>query len=143
MKNILALTICLFAVLLLPNAAHAESVAKNMTDLRESIQTVREKLVVLLVITDKDKQAQYIEEIKLLSQDIDDKLSTLQKSNISEELAEKLMEFKSVWATFKITRDTEIVPNLLSGDPDKINEAKKIAKTIQAERFQKMQALLR
>lgn len=142
MKNIFIITLCLLSLLLLPINAQANGIAKTMSELKESVQTVREKLVVLLVVTDKDKQMQYIDEIKFLSQAIDDRLSTLQKSHISKELAERLMEFKSVWTAFRITRDTEIIPNLLSGDTDKINEAKTIARTIQAERFQKMQALL-
>lgn len=138
-KNILTLAVCLLSMFLLPNNAYAD----GMRDLKESVQAVREKLVVLLVTTDKDKQAKRIEGIEQLSQDIDVKLKALLEDKKTPENTKKnLAEFQSIWTAFRTTRDMEIIPNLLSGDSAKISDAKKIARTIQAERFQKMQILL-
>jgi len=139
MKNIVAVSLCLFSLLLGPVFALADEVA----DIRASIQSVRENLVVLLVTTDEQKQMKRREEIRLLTQGIDTQLSLLQRRQIPEELAERLTEFKLIWGEFKTTRDQEIIPRLLSGEKVKVKEAKVIARTIQAERFQKMQSLLK
>lgn len=139
MKNTITLIICLMAIFLMPVSALAD----ERSDLKESVQAVREKLVVLLVTTDKNKQTAHIEDIKQLSQDINIKLKTLlEDKKTSEDVKKKLTEFQLVWITFRTTRDTEIIPRILSGDEDKIKEAKTITRTIQAERFQKMQVLL-
>lgn len=133
------LAIVLSFILLLPFDTRAD----DMSDLKTAVQAVREKLVVLLVITDKNKKLAQIEEIKEVSQRIDNKLKTLQENKaLSKEVQKNLVEFQTVWDAFRSTRDTQIVPYLLSGDKEKIIEAKRIARTIQAERFQKMQALL-
>lgn len=139
MKNPLVIFPILFTALLLPRG----TLADNMSDLKESVQTVREKLVVLLVVTDKDKQAAQVKDIKQLSQEIDAKLKALlEDKKTSDDVKKKLVKFQEIWMAFRTTRDTQIIPNLLSGDADKIKETKTIARTIQAERFQKMQALL-
>jgi hypothetical protein len=111
--------------------------------LKELTQAVREELVVLLVTTDKTKQAAHIEHIKKLSRDIDAKLKLLLADRkIPEELKQRLTQFQLTWSAFRTTRDGEIIPRLLSGEEEKIKEAKALARTVQAERFQKMQALL-
>ena len=138
MKNLLVLLLVLFTFLL-PQGA----VADDISDLKESVEAVREKLVVLLVATDKEKQAAQVKNIKQLSQEIDTKLDVLLKSEkTSEKVKKKLVEFQEIWAAFRTTRDTQIIPNILSGDEEKIKEAKIVARTTQAERFQRMQALL-
>ncbi len=49
--------------------------------------------------------------------------------------AKAAADFKALWDQFKITRDTQIIPAIYSGDAD---EAKKIADGIQSERLSKM-----
>lgn len=138
-KDTIYFVVAIYMLTCIPNIGFAA----DMSDLREMVQTVREKLVVLLVTTDKAKQAARAENIKQLSQDIDARLqSLLEDEETPEDLKKKLAEFQLVWGTFKIMRDMEIIPYLLSGEEGKIKEAKTIARTIQAERFQKMQSLL-
>jgi hypothetical protein len=138
-KNTYFFVIAIFIIGFIPTIGFAA----NVSELREDIQAVREKLVVLLVTTDNLKQAVRIEDVKQLSQDIDVKLKMLlEDDKTSEDLKKKLTEFQSVWNTFRATRDTEIIPRILSGEDTKIKEAKTIARTTQAELFQKMQSLL-
>ncbi len=52
-------------------------------------------------------------------------------------------EFKKTWDAFKETRDTKIVPAFEKGDAEMQAEAKKLATTIQKERFIKMMEKLK
>lgn len=118
--------------------------ADEISQLSELVQKVREKLIVLLATTDKKKQVVYVDEIRQLSKDIDTTLEAIKdEERASVELKQKLLEFEAIWIAFRTTRDQEIIPAILSGDQGKIEEAKRIAITTQAERFQKMQILLR
>lgn len=53
--------------------------------------------------------------------------------------AAKIADFKAIWAEFKNTRDSQIIPAIQAGKKD---EAKTLADGIQAERIGKMKALL-
>lgn len=118
--------------------------ADEISELSELVQEVREKLIVLLATTDKKKQVVYVDEIRQLSKDIDTTLEAIKdEEGTPVELKQKLLKFEAVWVAFRTTRDQEIIPAILSGDQGKIEEAKRIATTTQAERFQKMQILLR
>lgn len=141
MKKMIVLIACWGMILVISTISLANE--NRMSELRESVQTVREKLVVLLSTKDKGKQASCIKDIQQLSQVIDTRVRKLLADEKTPTiLQEKLTQFQAVWTQFGITRDQEIIPRILGGDQSKVKEAKEIARTIQAERFQRMQSLL-
>ncbi len=139
MKNIAA-SIFLMAFIFIAISVPADEISK----LSGLVQKVREKLIVLIATTDKEKQEIYVDEIRQLSIDIDTTLEAIKdEEGTSTELKQKLLKFETIWIAFRTTRDQEVIPGILSGDQEKVVEAKRIALTIQAEQFQKMQTLLK
>lgn len=115
----------------------------NILTLHDSLQTIREKLLVLLITQDKNKQTELIKKISVLSEEIEIQARDMLNSpETRPEDKRKLTEFLPIWKDFKKTRDEEIIPRLLTGNAERLEEAKNLARTIQAERFQKMKLLL-
>jgi hypothetical protein len=135
MKKSIALLIGLCAIALTPAVSFAGS-----ADILTALQAARGKLVALIGTTDKGPQAALVAEVKAATKEVDAKVAaTLADPATAADLKTKLTEFKSVWAEFQRTRDTEIIPAVLAGDTEK---AKGLAQGIQVERFKKMSALL-
>ncbi len=128
MKKILALILCACAVTFMPVA----SLAANKADAMTAIKTAREKLVALIDTKEPGTQKMLIDEIHKASDEADKQLAALGGDA-------KAKEAKGVWEEFKKTRETQIIPAVQGGHPEK---AKEIATGIQKERFKKIMELL-
>lgn len=128
MKKTLALILCMSAVAFAPMTSFAASKADALT----AIKAAREKLVALIDTKEKAKQDVLIGEIHKASDEVDTQLTALSADAKAKEAA-------AVWAEFKKTRETEIIPAVQKGE---VAKAKEIAGGIQKERFKKMTELL-
>lgn len=128
MKKLLALILCASAIALAPMASLAASKSEAMT----ALKTAREKLVTLIDTKDKGAQTTLIGEIHKASDEVDSQLAALSADAKAKEAA-------TVWAEFKKTRETEIIPAVQKGD---VAKAKDLAGGIQKERFKKITDLL-
>ncbi|MBF0096983.1 MAG: hypothetical protein HQM04_09230 [Magnetococcales bacterium] len=97
---------------------------------KAALMEARDNLVGLLAESDKAAQEKRVEAIKQASAKVDEQVA---KNGAA------LQGFADVWQPFKVTRDGDIVPKIMAG---KIEEAKALATTVQAERFKKMLDIL-
>ena len=135
MKKIISLAFlaCTLSLIAMPSLA-------SSADILTALQAARGKLVSLISTTDKGTQSALVEEIKKATKEVDAKVdATLADPATTADTKTKIGEFKTIWAEFQKTRDTEIIPAVLAGEADK---AKSLAQGVQVERFKKMSALL-
>lgn len=114
------------------------SLAASPADgIKSALVTAREKLLAMLEAPDAASLDKLQVEITKASQAVDAGI----KSALSDKSApqDKYKELKALWEQFRKTRDSELIPALRAGKKD---EAKAIAKGVQAERYGKMQAML-
>ena len=128
MKKTLALILCMGAVALASTASFAASKAEALA----AMKTAREKLVALIDTKEKGTQDTLISEIQKASSEADAQLAALPDDAKAKEAA-------TIWADFKKTRETEIIPAVQKGETAK---AKEIASGIQKERFKSIMGLL-
>lgn len=128
MKRTLALILCMSAIALAPMATFAASKGEAVA----ALKTAREKAVALLDAKEKGAQDALIAEINKASAEVDSQLGALSADPKAKEAA-------TVWAEFKKTRETEIIPAVQKGD---VAKAKEIAGGVQKDRFKKMTDLL-
>jgi hypothetical protein len=124
-----------------PAAAVAPAGGPSSADVWAAVQLVRQKGIALSQTGDKTQQEVIVEEIKAATQEVNTKVAAVEANPAtSAELKTKLVEFKTVWAEFQQTRDSEVIPALLAGDRGK---AIQLGTTVQAERLRRMFGLLR
>lgn len=115
------------------NSATVDEVANALTEARAN-------LLQMLNSSDKAAQEGLKTKIEAASKKVDDALAALSTDKaFAGEKADQLKTFKTNWEDFKKTRETEIIPAILSG---KVDAAKALAKGVQAERMQKMKTAL-
>ncbi len=115
--------------------------AASPTDIAKALDRSREKMVELIRSSDIAAETALIDEVKRTSDVVDTSIdAVLADTTLSEEVRKNVMECKTVWEESKHTRDSEVIPAILAGNPD---AAKKLARNIQAPRFKKMQSLLK
>lgn len=129
-----ALALGTFALVLHAAVSFAATPADGI---KAALGTAREKLLAMLDASDAPTMDKLQAEISKASKSVDATLATALADKSAPQ--DKYKEFKTVWEQFAKTRDTELIPKLRAGKKD---EAKAIAKGVQAERFAKMQALL-
>lgn len=121
-------------------AATSSAFASPADDSLQALLAARQSLVTLLDTSDGAAQAKLEGEIVKHSKAVDAAVaSALSSKATSPESAGKFKEFKAVWDAFKKTRDSEILPAVHAG---KVDQAKALAKGVQAERVAKMKELL-
>ncbi|HEY6878880.1 MAG TPA: MCP four helix bundle domain-containing protein [Polyangiales bacterium] len=123
-------------ILLLASSA----LASPADDTLKSLLAARQSLVTMLDTTDGAAQSKLQGEIAQHTKSVDAAVAAaLADKATSADAAAKFKEFKSIWDAFKKTRDGEIVPAIRAG---KVDQAKALAKGVQAERLAKMKDLL-
>jgi methylphosphotriester-DNA--protein-cysteine methyltransferase len=115
--------------------------AATPADLGKNLDAARENMLKMLDATDAGvRDAAYLE-MKKATVALDSALAEIAASASDAQTA-KLREFKSTWEAFKATRDADLVPAALSGDAEKVKQAKEKAGAVQTERFAKMKQLI-
>ncbi|RFO95711.1 hypothetical protein DIC66_17105 [Rhodoferax lacus] len=109
--------------------------AGEFDDLRTEMTAARESLVTFVV--NKDKRG--VDQQKIVKESADKVSAHLAKMKAPAGKEAQFKELQDTWAAFKKTRETELVPAVLSGKDD---DAKKLANGIQKERYTKCQQLL-
>lgn len=112
----------------------------TVDDVANALGEARSNLLQMLNSTDKAAQEGLKTKIEAASSKLDTALTALlADKTMAADKIEQLKAFKTSWEDFKKTRESEIIPAILSGKAD---VAKGLAKGIQAERMQKMKAAL-
>ncbi len=109
--------------------------ANDFKDLRTKLTAARESLITMA--TDKTKRSP--EQQKLVKDTADTVSTALSKLKAPAGKEAQFKELQETWAAFKKTRETELVPAILSGKED---EALKIAGGVQKTRFAKCLSLV-
>jgi hypothetical protein len=128
LHSVLSLLLVTFA------AAHAFAGAPD--DAKSNLVKARENLIAMIEAPDASKYDAQIAEISKATKAVD---AALASALADKKASPALKDFKKTWEEFKKTRDTQIIPALKGGKKD---EAKALAKGIQAERYKKMTELL-
>lgn len=136
MKKIVQVLTTLLVSLLFTQLAQA---AVDADAIKTSLMTARENLVAMINAPAAD-QDKYQEEITKATKGVDDGVAAAvaDKETLPEQVT-KLEAFNKVWGEFKKTRDDEIIPAVKAG---KVEDAKQLASTIQAERMKEMKGTL-
>lgn len=113
--------------------------AGQIGDLKSTLTTTRQQTMAMLSEDDRAVLEMRYDDALKSSGDLDILLAEAMKSNLPRAVQSSLLEFKTTWEAFKKTRDSEIIPLLMSGDRLK---ARLMALSVQAPRFKKMNALL-
>jgi Four helix bundle sensory module for signal transduction len=108
--------------------------ANPASDACAALVDTRSALYSMLNAKDKSAQDALKSKVKETSTRLDSLLAGM--TGADTKLA---AEFKIVWDQFKATRDEQIIPAIDKGD---INDAKKIADSIQLERLSKMWGIM-
>ena len=135
MKPTLALFLAALSWLVLAAPAHAGPVG----DIKTTLATTRQQTMAMLSEDDHAVLEMRYEDALKSSKALDALLAAALKNDALRAAGPTLSQFKTVWETFKKTRDTDIVPALMAGSNLK---ARALAMTIQAPRFKKMNELL-
>lgn len=137
MKKIMQVFTTLLVSLLFTQMAQA---AVDADAIKTSLMTARENLVAMIGSPDATVQDKYQEEITKATKGVDDGVAVAlaDKETLPEQVT-KLEAFNKVWGEFKKTRDDEIIPAVKAG---KVEDAKQLATTIQAERMKEMKGTL-
>ncbi len=120
---------------LLAAAAHAGPVG----DIKSTLTTTRQQTMAMLSEDDHAVLEMRYEDALKSSKSLDSQLATALKNDALRGAQPTLAQFRTVWETFKKTRDQDIVPALMAGSNLK---ARAMAMTVQAPRFKKMNELL-
>lgn len=129
-------TVALGMMLLAAQWVQAASVA----DVQSSLMTARENLISMLAEQDKAKQEELKKKVDDASVSLEkDLASILADKATPEATVTQLKVFEAKWVEFKTTRDKELIPALLKGQ---LEQAKTLAKGIQADRFKQLKATL-
>lgn len=108
--------------------------AGEFGDLKKKISDAREAFVAML--KNKDKRGE--DQQKLVKDTADAVSAAIAKIKAPDGKLAQFKELADTWSNFKKTRETELVPMILSG---KQEEAEKIAGGIQKERMKKINDL--
>jgi len=131
MKKIVAMVCFAMLALLAAPWAHAQ----DFKDLRAKMTMAREALVAMA--TDKSKRG--ADQQKVVKDTANAVTALLSKLKAPAGKETQFKELGETWGAFKKTRETELVPLILSGKDD---EALKLAGGIQKERFNKCLSLV-
>lgn len=103
--------------------------------MKTALMAARTHLVAMIDAAEAD-QAKEEEGVTKATKELDDAITA---ASADKDKAEKVKEFQTVWEEFKKTRDEEIIPAIKAGKKD---DAKALAKGVQAERMAKMKTIL-
>lgn len=109
--------------------------AGEFTLLREQIVAARQTLVSMVLYREKRGPEQQ----KLVKETADRVSSTFSRLKPPVGKAAEFKELKDTWEAFKRTRETELVPAILSNDKEKYE---RIGAGVQKERLDRMYALI-
>ena len=123
-------SIALMVVFGLGLALVPAALADSRSDACVALGKARIALYSMLNTKEKSEQDALKAKVQAASTELDSVLAGMTGTD-----AEVAADFKAVWEQFKATRDKEIIPAIYEGNVD---DAKRIADGIQAERFGKM-----
>lgn len=112
--------------------------SQNVLKVRAGMEQARRALFQLILEKDEARQESVLLTIQGSTMLVDGGLKILRSDRVNSHVLEELESLRSVWEEFKHTRDTVIVPILLSGNRD---EALSLALNLQEQRFSDFTAI--
>lgn len=112
--------------------------AQNILKVRAGMEQSRRSLLQMLLEKDRARQQAAFASLNEATKLVDNGIALLQAEGLDNHVADELWNLRRTWEYFKYTRDTEIVPRLLSGKRD---EALWLALNLQEQRFKEFTAL--
>ena len=113
--------------------------AGPVVDIQGLLNQSRAETMAMLSEADKTVLEMRYDDALASSKKLDVRLEQALSDKTQQTQRASLEKFKEIWEVFKVTRDKEIVPMLMSGKQDK---ARALAKYVQFPRFQKMNQIL-
>lgn len=114
-------------------------ITEELLELRADLNRQLSLVMEMMVTTEKSDQEALAKDIKGRVKEIDEPLQALPVLRAGDpKFLSRLEELKSTLSAYRQTRDTESIPLIYGG---KIEEAKKLALGIQAERFEKIRSI--
>jgi hypothetical protein len=135
MKHVFATFLVFITCFVFPCFAQAGPVG----EIKSTLTTTRQQTMAMLSEDDHAVLEMRYDDALKSSKELDVLLAAALKNTALHAAQPTLAQFRTVWETFKKTRDEDIVPALMSGSRLK---ARAMALTIQAPRFKKMNELL-
>jgi methyl-accepting chemotaxis protein len=108
------------------------SVAISVADTATNLNAVRATLLGMMAAKDRGDQEKLHATIQQLTKQIDGSFERLRGRGLSDELRTKLTKVQETWQAFRDTRDRELIPAIYDG---RLDDARKLATGVQAERF--------
>lgn len=97
---------------------------------------IRRALLMMMVVSERSDKERWHQAVRSTAEDIARTIQRLlARNNGDQNISRKLEELNKVRLAFKETRDTELIPLIYD---NKIEEAKRLALGIQAERFERI-----
>ncbi|HZY30547.1 MAG TPA: methyl-accepting chemotaxis protein, partial [Candidatus Methylomirabilis sp.] len=113
--------------------------ASDLLTLRTELNGVRAALLMMVWMTKRSDQEAWHQDVKDRTKEIDERIARLlDRGRNDPKLLRGLEELQTLWNAFRQTRDTQLIPLIYKG---KIEEAKKLALDIQAERYLKFRSI--
>lgn len=135
MKLTRTLLLALLAWLSLASSVQAGPVG----DIKSRLTATRQQTMAMLSEDDRAVLEMRYDDALKSSKELDTLLAATLKNEALRAAQPTLTQFRATWEAFKKTRDSEIVPLLMSGERLK---ARFMALTVQAPRFKQMNELL-
>lgn len=111
----------------------------DLLTLKANVDEVRTALLTMMSMSDKEAKESWHHSVKESTDQIEKiRQGLLARNKDESDILHKLEELNTVWTDFKQTRDTQLIPLIYEG---KIEDAKKIALGIQADRYKKMRSI--
>lgn len=120
----------------------AEVEYSNAVDLAVAVSLqneIRGNMWKLLATNDREVQQALLDEIQLISKDIDERMTALFSRDLEDiQMHERLNEYEQARTEFTNMRESEVMPRVMSGD---IDGAMEISSGIQSERMDRLRQL--
>ena len=113
--------------------------ASDLLTLRTELNGVRAALLMMVWMTKRSDQEVWHQDVKDRTKEIDERIARLlDRGRNDPKLLRGLEELQTPWNAFRQTRDIQLIPLIYEG---KIEEVKKLALGIQAERYLKFRSI--
>lgn len=112
--------------------------AQNVLKIRAGVEQARRALFQMVLEKDKAGQESALKVIGESTKLVDNGIAVLQSDGQDIHVSQELWDLRRTWEYFKHTRDTEIIPSLMSGKKD---GALALALNLQEQRFREFTAI--
>src|SRR3972149_5918474 len=111
----------------------------DIKDIRSNQNAIRANLLNIVLVTDRAERDRLLQDIQQRDKENTENMQRLTERIANDpEILTKIEEFKAVRLPYRQVQETQIIPYIYEG---KVEEAKRLAFSVQSERYEKMQAI--